>query len=112
MTVNLFNAQQARFQIYHVVNQKEFVDLKVDQKTFEKLIQTELMRNMAEHVMKRTTIVMTPVPDDENSFEFRGSGYLFTEKDFMNVLIEVCDLDNKGRDILKTACQNWLDTNS
>ena len=103
--MNIFNLQNKLIRIRHKITKNEFVSMNMPKEQYETLIKAELYRQLADHMMKGMPITTTPTGDD---VEFNGGGYLLTERDMLNVILELCQLDDKGREILEKSCMRQL----
>ena len=103
--MKLFNLQNKLIRIRHKISKQEFVSMNIPQEQFETLIKAELYKQLADYLMKSMPIQTNP---NEYDVEFNAGGYFLSEKDMLNVILEVCQLDDKGRDMLEQSCMKQL----
>lgn len=109
--MNIFNLQNKLVRLHHKITKQEFVEMKIPQDQFESLIKAEMYRQLSDFLMKKMKI---DVKTTEEDVEFSGGGYLLSEKDMLNVILEITQLDNRGREMLEQSCMKelgiWNDT--
>ena len=103
----IFNLNGKLAQLKHRVTPEDFASMKVEKEVFEKMIATEMYRQLADHIMKQVAIKTTTNKD--KTIEFNARCYVLNERDMYNVILEICDLDDKGRDIIAKSVKSELD---
>ena len=102
--MNLFNLDKKLTKIHHEVSKEDFLELKLNKEEFEKAISAELIKQFA---MQCMLPIKTMVQND-GTIEFNGSGYVLSERDMLNVINEILDLDDKGRELLSESVKKEL----
>ena len=101
--MKLFNLQNKLVQLEHMISKEEMELQHMSKEQFEALVKMELYKQVADYAMKLFNIEASELNEDH--VIFRGRGYMMNEKDMLNVLLEVCQLDNIGRDKLEQSCK-------
>lgn len=103
--MKLFNLQHKLLQTKHRITREEFVEMNLPKDQFETLVKMELYKQVADHIMNNLKITITP--HDEYT-EFMGRAYFMDERDMLNVLNEVLEMDAHDRDKLKKSIEKEL----
>lgn len=106
-TNRIFNLQNKLIKVKHKITEDEFKDLQVTKDVFEKQVNTELIRQISEHVFNRFKIE-TIQDKDNNEIRFEGSGYIISYRDMLNIILEIIDLDDFQKDNIKQAIKKEL----
>jgi len=88
--MKLFNLQNKLVTVKHKISKQEFVSMNVPKEEFENVVKSHIYQQLVNFVMKQFNIKTIP---DGDSVLFEGSGYVLNERDMLNVLLEVCQLD-------------------
>jgi len=104
-TNKIFNLQNKLIKVNHKITEDEFKSLEVTKEQFEKQVNTELIRQISEHVFKRFNINTI---QNHNKIRFEGSGYILSERDMLNVILEIIEMDDENQDKIKKAIEKQL----
>lgn len=105
----VFNLNNKLIKVSHRIRREEFLAMDLPREEFEKRVTGELIGKIAEYVIKKLPMTISR-PDDnhENAFIWSTDGYILTQKEMLEVIIEITDLDEKGLNILNLACREEL----
>jgi len=107
--MKIFNLNNKLLQIRHKITKQQFQAVKqktgLSQEDLVNNVKADLIQQLTPAVMKAFQIEMT---DDIADWSFGGRGYVLSEVDMINVLLEVAELDTIGRDNLILSCRKWL----
>lgn len=104
-TNKIFNLQNALMQVRHRITKEQFEHLEVPKDQFEKQVVAELTRQVADAVMKKIKI---NVSTDDNETIFHGKGYVLTEKEMLNTILEIIEMDDVQKENMKKAIEKQL----
>ena len=107
--MRLFNLNNKLLQIRHRVTKMQFnavqQNTKLSKEEVVNHVKADLIQQIAPSVLTAFQIEMI---DDLDNVEFRGSGYVLSERDMINTIKEILELDGVNRDKMLEACNKWL----
>ena len=104
--MRIFNLQNKLIQIRHKISKQDSGLMTLKKEEFEALINAELIKQVADYAMKQFKIETKILNEDE--VEFNGRGYILTERDMLNALYEVTQLDEVGMRMLVESLEKQL----
>ena len=94
----LLNAANSQILITQPVERADYEALKVSKEDFEKVIATELYRQVADIIVSKFKFEMIPL--ENGNFSVVGDGYFFDSKQFYALIAEICELSQEDREEL------------
>ena len=99
----IFNLNNKLVSVDHKISKQEFVDINMNQTDFENQVKSELIKQLSIYVMKKFPISVTQPKHDNDNFRWTSKGYIFSERELLEIILEISELDKKGLDILNNS---------
>ena len=107
--MRLINLNNKLLQIRHKITKQQFKAVQQNTKlSKEELVghvKADLIQQLVPSVLTAFQIEMI---DDIDNVEFRGAGYVLSERDMINTIKEILELDGVNRDKMLQSCDTWL----
>ena len=84
----------------------DFLALKVSKEDFEKLVETEMIRQFADILVPKMEFKTKPTKG--GGFDVEAEGFFFSRKEFYSLLIEISELSDNDREELKLMSKKQL----
>jgi len=111
--MRVMNLQNKLLSLRHKITKQQFSavmqNTKLSKDDLTTHVKADLIQQLTPSVLKAFQI---EVIDGIGEYEFRGSGFVLSERDMMNVLLEVAEMDSIGKDNLILSCRKWLGLNT
>lgn len=99
----IFNLNNKLIKVEHKISKEKFVAMNIPQDKFENEVKSELIRQLAIHVMKTFPIDTHQPKHNNDNFRWDSKGYILSERQMLEVIIEICEYDDKMRDIIANS---------
>lgn len=103
--MKLFNIQHKLLSVRHRITKKDYVNMNLPKDQFEAMVKMELTKQVTDHVMKNLKIETT-AHDDYT--ELKGKAYFMSERDMLNVILEVTELEKEELEKLNMSIKKEL----
>lgn len=103
--LRLLTLDKKLFIVQHKMTPQQLAEMKLPEEDMKKLIQDNIYRKVIQ-LLFQATKVRQRTTDDGFVWEYKM--FMFTERDFLNTLLEVCQLTDEDRQHTIEECKKGL----